>query len=86
MDREGEDEESAAALDELIAALTDNLTGVALRPGQVLFVDNFKAVHGRSPFTARYDGRDRWLKRLNVARDLRKSRAARATAASRILY
>jgi enduracididine beta-hydroxylase len=86
MDRTIEDEEAAAALDELIAALTANLTGVALQPGQILFVDNYKAVHGRQSFKARYDGRDRWLKRLNIARDLRKSRAVRASADSRILY
>jgi hypothetical protein len=34
-------------------------------------------VHGRKPFKARHDGTDRWLKRLDVTLDLRKSRAAR---------
>ncbi len=49
------------------AALTD----VVLAPGDVLFVDNHRAVHGRRPFAANYDGRDRWLKRVSVSRDLR---------------
>jgi hypothetical protein len=38
----------------------------ALRPGQLLLIDNDVAVHGRAPFTARYDGTDRWLKRVNI--------------------
>lgn len=37
-----------------------------LRPGQLLLIDNDVAVHGRVPFTARYDGADRWLKRINI--------------------
>ena len=62
------------------------MTEVVLRPGDVLFIDNYRVVHGRKPFKARYDGTDRWLKRIGVTRDLRKSRAARETAASRIIY
>jgi L-asparagine oxygenase len=32
-------------------------------------------VHGRSAFEARYDGRDRWLKRVYVVGDLRAAAA-----------
>lgn len=39
---------------------------VGLGPGDVLVVDNDVVVHGRVPFTARYDGTDRWLKRASV--------------------
>ncbi|MEW2484663.1 TauD/TfdA family dioxygenase [Streptomyces sp. NPDC048411] len=39
---------------------------VSLEPGDVLVVDNDIVVHGRVPFTARYDGTDRWLKRASV--------------------
>jgi len=39
-------------------------------------------VHGRKPFTARFDGTDRWLKRVCITRDLRKSRDARAHSTS----
>ncbi|MFF0048227.1 TauD/TfdA family dioxygenase [Streptomyces sp. NPDC005498] len=50
--------------------LTDELArvsvAVSLEPGDVLVVDNDMAVHGRVPFTARYDGTDRWLKRASV--------------------
>lgn len=41
------------------------------------FLDNCRIVHERKPFKARHDGTDRWLKRLNVACDLRKSRSSR---------
>jgi enduracididine beta-hydroxylase len=56
-----------------------------LEPGDMLFVDNFRAVHGRRPFSARFDGRDRWLKRINVTRDLRKSRRVRGSRESRVI-
>lgn len=48
----------------------------ALQPGELLLVDNDVAVHGRVPFTARYDGTDRWLKRVNIRLPERPRRAA----------
>ena len=39
---------------------------VTLQAGDVLVIDNDVAVHGREPFRARYDGTDRWLKRVSV--------------------
>jgi enduracididine beta-hydroxylase len=81
-----EDAAARAAFGALCGALESQLTEVVLRPGQILFVDNYRAVHGRKPFRARYDGTDRWLKRINVARDLRKSRAFRVSSDSRIIY
>jgi len=72
-----------------LAALTDSLAkaerAVTLCPGETVFIDNHLAVHGRRPFKARYDGSDRWLKRVSVTRDLRRSRALRASASSRLL-
>jgi Taurine catabolism dioxygenase TauD, TfdA family len=84
MDRP-ESEEARSAMDYLIRAIDENLTGVALLPGECLFIDNYKAVHGRSSFKARFDGTDRWLKRINIARDLRKSRGVRKASASRLI-
>jgi hypothetical protein len=80
-----ETEEAQLAMDYLIRAIDENVTGVALLPGDCLFIDNFKAVHGRSSFKARFDGTDRWLKRINIARDLRKSRGVRKAPASRMI-
>lgn len=79
------DREAAAALRELVDQLEERLRSVVLGPGDLLIVDNYKAVHGRSAFKARFDGTDRWLKKAVASRDLRKSRASRATAGSRIL-
>jgi L-asparagine oxygenase len=39
---------------------------VRLQPGDILVLDNDTVVHGRAPFKARYDGKDRWLKRVSV--------------------
>lgn len=60
------------------------IANALLSPGDE--IDNFRAVHGRKPFKARYDGKDRWLKRINIARDLRKSRPVRSAAESRIIF
>ena len=79
-------DEAQSALNALISAVDSCLSEVVLKPGDFLFVDNFRAVHGRRPFKARYDGHDRWLKRMNVTHDLRKSRSARSTSSSRVIF
>jgi enduracididine beta-hydroxylase len=83
MERLEDDAEAQAALDALVRSIDANLVDLALAPGEVCFIDNYRAVHGRKPFRARYDGNDRWLKRINITRDLRKSRDARAACDSR---
>jgi Fe(II)/alpha-ketoglutarate-dependent arginine beta-hydroxylase len=55
-------------------AIDEHLTEVALKPGDLLIVNNHRAVHGRRPFAPTYSGRDRWLKRVNVARDFESRR------------
>ena len=81
-----EDGEAQVALNALIGAVDKCLGEVVLEPGDFLFVDNYRAVHGRKHFKARYDGTDRWLKRMNITSDLRKSRSARAACSSRVIY
>lgn len=39
---------------------------VPLEPGDLLVIDNNAVVHGRVAFRPRYDGTDRWLKRVLV--------------------
>ncbi|MBP2478948.1 L-asparagine oxygenase [Crossiella equi] len=63
-----------AALTELGAAVREHYDGVRLRPGDLAVVDNRIALHGRSAFTPRYDGGDRWLQRMFAFTDLRRSR------------
>lgn len=79
------DREAASALEVLQAGLDESQIAVVLSPGDVLVIDNYLSVHGRRPFQPRYDGTDRWLKKILVARDLRKSRDHRLASASRVL-
>jgi L-asparagine oxygenase len=59
-----------AALEQLQEVCGAVAHGVRLRPGQALLINNRKGVHARTSFTARYDGRDRWLQRTYVRRSL----------------
>ena len=79
------DTQAQRALGHLVAAMDAETKQVDLRPGDYCFLDNFTVVHGRKPFTARFDGTDRWLKRVCVTRDLRKSRAFGSTPAHPII-
>lgn len=68
----GADPEAEEALEALrtIACDADVLERITLHPGDVLFLDNRKCLHGREAFAARFDGYDRWLVRLYVKADL----------------
>jgi Fe(II)/alpha-ketoglutarate-dependent arginine beta-hydroxylase len=81
-----ESREAQRALDAFVSSVQTQLEDAVLEAGDICFIDNYQGVHGRKPFKARYDGADRWLKRINVARDLRKSRDARRTPSSRVLF
>lgn len=78
-------EEASEALSYIINTINDNLDEVVLHPGDFCFIDNYRAVHGRKMFIPKYDGNDRWLKRVLTTRDLRKSRAIRKSFNSRVL-
>ena len=49
-----------------------------LKPGEIIFIDNRRAVHGRSSFSPNYDGYDRFLIRCFGTFDYDKSKAARS--------
>ncbi|TCO54189.1 guanitoxin biosynthesis L-enduracididine beta-hydroxylase GntD [Actinocrispum wychmicini] len=86
MDIDQIDGPARQALDRLSKAIDATLEPLVLEPGDCCFIDNYKAVHGRNPFKARYDGTDRWLKRLNITRNLRDSRPARRSSATRVVF
>ena len=86
MKTDGWRERSLRAFQQLCDEIEKRMKAVSLRPGDCLFIDNFKAVHGRKSFQPRYDGSDRWLKRLNITRNLRGSRAWRPAADNRVIY
>lgn len=68
-----DDPTSQLALRSLRDLLDASLVDIVLEPGDVCIINNHRAVHGRKPFTPRYDGSDRWLKRVCIARDLHRS-------------
>jgi L-asparagine oxygenase len=59
-----------SALGAVKRAATLSRDSVRLAAGDLLIIDNRRAVHGRTAFTPRYDGRDRWLKRAYLVNDL----------------
>jgi L-asparagine oxygenase len=69
--------EAEAAFAELGDKLLQSLVGMVMDRGDLIIVDNRVSVHGRTAFTARYDGADRWLRRCYTVADLRPSRGAR---------
>jgi Fe(II)/alpha-ketoglutarate-dependent arginine beta-hydroxylase len=79
------DEPAAEALDVAVKLVNDNVVDVVLQPGEQLFLDNRRAVHGRRAFSSRHDGSDRWLKRINVMVDLARSRPFIERAGSRLI-
>jgi Fe(II)/alpha-ketoglutarate-dependent arginine beta-hydroxylase len=58
-----------AALAVLREAIEQAAQSVVLEPGDMLILDNRRCVHGRESFAARFDGTDRWLRRLNIGSD-----------------
>jgi L-asparagine oxygenase len=73
----GVDHEAEQALQKLSARISRRATSVVLEPGDLLVIDNNRAVHGRSQFQARFDGTDRWIQRTFVASDLAASASER---------
>ncbi|MDH6216880.1 TauD/TfdA family dioxygenase [Streptomyces pseudovenezuelae] len=61
---------ATAALEALRQACRVAADEVRLSPGQALLINNRKGVHARSVFQTRYDGRDRWLQRTYIRRNL----------------
>ncbi len=86
MDALKEDHEGQGELNKLIERIDANITDLILQTGDIVFIDNFRVVHGRRSFKAKFDGNDRWIKRINLTRDLRKSRGARLTPTSRVIF
>ncbi|MFC6016171.1 guanitoxin biosynthesis L-enduracididine beta-hydroxylase GntD [Plantactinospora solaniradicis] len=86
MSVDSKDQEARSALDEMTKAMDELMFDLRLEGGDFCFLDNYRVVHGRKPFKARHDGTDRWLKRVNLTSDLRKSRAAGAARGVRSVH
>lgn len=79
------DAEAAAALTDICARLTEATRSFAPLQGDMYVLDNYQLVHGRPAFRPRYDGTDRWLIRVKVAKDIRRSREFRDSASDRVV-
>ncbi|SCL44654.1 L-asparagine oxygenase [Micromonospora citrea] len=66
----GDDPSDKAAITEFRAAAERVAHRVRLAPGSLLAFSNSRCLHGRDAFEAHYDGRDRWLLRTYVLRDI----------------
>lgn len=73
------------ALEKLLDYFVSNRASVTLEPRDCLFIDNYRCVHSRDAFEARYGPDARWLSRVVFACDLRKSRALRLNQLSRAI-
>lgn len=55
------------AFDQLAEVIPGLATPLVLRAGSALLLDNRRSLHARSTFPARFDGSDRWLRRMMIA-------------------
>ncbi|MCK7624192.1 TauD/TfdA family dioxygenase [Streptomyces sp. RS10V-4] len=76
------DDGARRAMAELSSAFERTTHALALTAGDLAVVDNRLVVHGRTSYTPRYDGTDRWLHRVYAVADYRRSRADRQDAGS----
>jgi L-asparagine oxygenase len=70
-------EESHFMIKKIINIYGEHRIAHVLQPGEIIFIDNNRAVHGRSPFSPKYDGKDRFLVRCFGVFDFDKSEHAR---------
>lgn len=77
--------EQRRAYEHLVLALQRNKQNILLNEGDCLYIDNYRAVHAREPYEPRFDGSDRWYRRVYISADIRLSRAARRAATSRVI-
>jgi hypothetical protein len=80
------DTESMDALTRLYERLYDVRQEIVLGSGDVIYLDNFRTLHGRDVYRPIYGGSGRWLKRLYISGDIRLSRSQRSAANARIIH
>jgi len=64
--------EAQELLNKVVQTYVDHRDGHALAAGDLLMLDNPRAMHGRSQYTPRFDGKDRFIARGFVVRDRRR--------------
>lgn len=74
----GLNDQAQSALECLASEVENVRRTIHLQPGELLVIDNHRAIHGRASFQPQYDGNDRWLKRCYVQTDIKKSAGDRS--------
>jgi hypothetical protein len=80
-----DDAEAIAAYQNLINALNKATRDVVLSSGDFMYINNRVVAHGRRSYEPTWDGKDRWLRRLYISKDLKRSRHLRTSAGSRVI-
>ncbi len=74
-----------AAYDYICQMIEDAKIEVSLVQGQMIIINNHRLAHGRKAFKAEYNGKDRWLERVLILEDIRKTVACRISEFSNII-
>jgi len=74
---EGVTEEADKMIEKIVDIYYKERIAYNLKPGEIIIIDNNRAVHGRSSFFPKYDGYDRFLIRCFGTFDYEKSSYAR---------
>ena len=70
-------EEAQGLLKKIVNIYYKHRVSHNLKKGEIIFIDNKRAVHGRSPFFPKYNGNDRFLVRCFAVFDLERTKYAR---------
>ena len=70
----GLNEEANILIKKIIEIYYGRRKHIILKPGDLLIINNHKAVHGRSTFTPNFDGNDRFIIRSFIMKDLDKTK------------
>jgi len=69
----GLNEEAKILSEKIIRIYYERRKHIVLKPGNLLIINNHKAVHGRSIFTPNFDGNDRFIIRSFIMKNLDKT-------------
>jgi L-asparagine oxygenase len=78
--------ESEAIIQKIVDIYYKHRISHNLCPGEIILIDNRRAVHGRSPFFPNFDGKDRFLIRCFSTLDYNKSEYARSRRVVTAIY
>ncbi len=79
------DVEAAEALKWLFQHMSERKHEIVMEPGDLLLIDNRVTGHGRSVYKPIYGDKARWLRRVNITADLRKSYQWKETPYARVI-